>query len=330
MDILDAANQIGSLSDEEAHDLVESGVIEAAVIDRLMRWYGRGTSADPRGILDALAVFRWCAVEVDAILFWPRDVREEAVAAVGQRYGIDRDKVYELINTKNELMRPQPSLVRIAIEGIDGAGKSLIAESLRRTISERGEQAAVIEFPAYDSFFGNGIGRYLSGDLDQPDARSMALWYALDRWHAMTQSTIAEGFVILNRYTLSNVVFQSLRSPGCEAEVAEWVEILEHEVLMLPRPDLYVVLDVPVEIAVRNIAAKTGRDYTTRTHDVYESATDLQEGAAALYRKLASERSDAVLVPCTTERGELKDVDAISFRILQEIERRYTPLRTRA
>ena len=74
----------------------------------------------------------------------------------------------------------------IAFEGIDGTGKSVQMEALRQKLEERGLSVGVLSFPDYDSFFGGCVGRYLTkrdgvsaSDVDQ---RSMALWFAMDRW----------------------------------------------------------------------------------------------------------------------------------------------------
>ena len=76
----------------------------------------------------------------------------------------------------------------IAFEGIDGTGKSVQMEALRQRLEERGLSVGVLSFPDYDSFFGGCVGRYLTkrdgvsaSDVDQ---RSMALWFAMDRWAA--------------------------------------------------------------------------------------------------------------------------------------------------
>jgi len=93
----------------------------------------------------------------------------------------------------------------IAFEGIDGSGKTVQMQRLARRLSDRGMRVATRAFPAYDSFFGKEIGYLLSGaegvTADQVDHKSMALWFALDRFEAMRDYVDGEADVLLiNRY----------------------------------------------------------------------------------------------------------------------------------
>ena len=100
----------------------------------------------------------------------------------------------------------------IAIEGIDGSGKGVQYRLLRDALLARGYTVATRDFPAYDSFFGGEIGKLLSGAegtrADQVDGKSMALWFALDRFESFRDYRDgATDILILNRYVLSNAVY---------------------------------------------------------------------------------------------------------------------------
>src|SRR6266511_2463740 len=101
----------------------------------------------------------------------------------------------------------------VAVEGLDGAGKSTQVALLASALSA----VDVVSFPRYDTFFGRHIRHLLDGEgevsAQSVDPRSMALWYALDRvqW-ARDRKPATDGVVLLNRYTLSNAVYQSARA----------------------------------------------------------------------------------------------------------------------
>jgi dTMP kinase len=196
----------------------------------------------------------------------------------------------------------------VAVEGLDGAGKTtqvaLLAEALGAV--------EVVSFPRYDTFFGRQIRRLLDGTdgvsgraQPQPpsgeastaqvsaqtvEPRSMALWYALDRaqW-ARDRKPVSDGVVLLNRYTLSNAVYQSARSGE---DLFNWILQLEFEELGLPRPDATVVLDVPPDVSQARVAHRGDAE-----GDVYERATDLLARVRAGYLSAASRLPNVVVVP---------------------------------
>ena len=97
--------------------------------------------------------------------------------------------------------------IYIAIEGIDGSGKTVQIAQLLEEILAAGYRCREVSFPQYDGFFGEQIGAMLSGRhsvrADEVDARSMALWYAADRMRTMRDICPDDyDYIILNRYTL--------------------------------------------------------------------------------------------------------------------------------
>jgi len=181
----------------------------------------------------------------------------------------------------------------IAIEGIDASGKSTQTHLLADHLRAEGMTVEVRSFPHYESFFGRRIRALLDGDgslggitADTLDPRSMALWFAMDRWQSFTTSMRCD-VLLLNRYTLSNAVYQAARvdsNTGKEDgdELFAWILELEHTVLGLPRPQLTVVLDVDV--------STSGARSTARAHelgaspDVYERSEHLLQASRDRYR----------------------------------------------
>ena len=193
----------------------------------------------------------------------------------------------------------------IAIEGLDGAGKTTQVALLANALSA----IDVVSFPRYDTFFGRHIRELLDAtsglSAQTVDPRSMALWYALDRvqW-ARDRKPAPDGMVLLNRYTLSNAVYQSARAG--DPAMFEWVLRLEFEELALPRPDVTVVLDVGPETSQRRVAFRGD-------HDVYERAADLLARVREGYLAAAKTQRDVVVVDAS---GAPSDVHAAVLRAL--------------
>jgi len=161
----------------------------------------------------------------------------------------------------------------VAIEGVDGAGKTTQAELLRASVAAAGLDVKLRSFPAYDSFIGRQI-REMLRDSAPLDARSAALWFATDRRQALEHDPLGAEVEICNRYTLSNAVYQSARAPEDET-IYEWVLDLERE-LGIPAPDLTFVLDVTPALVAERTRARAELD-------AYERQRDLQDRVRARY-----------------------------------------------
>ena len=215
----------------------------------------------------------------------------------------------------------------IAIEGIDGSGKSVQFARLKAAIEAMGHTVEAREYPVYSSYFGSLVGEYLSGSggvkADTVDAKSMALWFALDRWEDMKNHRDGEyDYMLINRYVLSNGVYQSIRyiDLGKEDRV-EWVFDLEYNHFGLPRADLFLFYDVATAQAGENVMKKGFRDYVGgEKKDVYESSGGIQERARAKYLETAQRRDDIAVIQCMGASGfrTIDDIAAETLAVLKE------------
>ena len=215
----------------------------------------------------------------------------------------------------------------ITIEGIDGSGKTVQFNRLYDNLTALGYSVDVKNFPMYESFFGAQVGRFLSGeegvkatDIDQ---KSMALWFALDRFDAFRGWEDGKyDFLIINRYVLSNAVYQSIRDRDIgKPDIMDWVFELEYERFGLPRPELNIFFDVNTRRAGQNVDKKGFRDYVGEGRDVYESSGGIQERAREMYR-LASERYDDVCIIDCMDGGNMRSPDDIARDVMALIASR--------
>ena len=182
----------------------------------------------------------------------------------------------------------------IAFEGIDGTGKSVQMERLKERLTRRGLSVGTLSFPDYGSFFGGCVGRFLmkkdgvsASDVDQ---RSMALWFAMDRWAAFQDFDYRRFDVLLiNRYVLSNAVYQSIRDRD------------------LNGPD---ILDFVTEL----------RDYAGDEKDEYEKQDAIQIRARAKYLAFGERLRNVQVIPCM-EKGTLLPIDTIAQRVYDAVEK---------
>ncbi len=204
----------------------------------------------------------------------------------------------------------------IAIEGIDGTGKTVQLQQLYERLTGRGLVVRTLSFPMYETFFGAECGRLLSGSggvrANEVDQRSMALWYALDRFEAFRELDYSDADVLLiNRYILSNAVYQSVRDRDLgKPDLLDFVLELEYEHFKIPKADVHIVLDVNPETASENVGKKGFRDYVGDQPDIYEALPDIQKRARLKYIDYAKRMPNIRIIPCM-EQNRLKSIEAI-------------------
>ena len=216
----------------------------------------------------------------------------------------------------------------IAIEGIDGSGKSVQFARLKEAIEAMGHTVEAREYPVYSSYFGSLVGEYLSGSggvkADTVDGKSMALWFALDRWEDMKNHCDGEyDYMLINRYVLSNGVYQSIRDIDLGREdLVDWVFDLEYNHFGLPRADLFLFYDVATAQAGENVMKKGFRDYVGgEKKDVYESSGGIQQRAREMYLATAERRDDIAVIQCMGPDG-FRTIDDIAAETLEVLKQR--------
>jgi dTMP kinase len=142
----------------------------------------------------------------------------------------------------------------IVLEGIDGSGKSRQATLLAQYLNLAGVD---VEPTGHD--FGKLIRAALSG-ARKFDPTALALLFATDRIEhsiEISRRLVRGENVVGDRYALSNLVYYAagthgpLFGPGF-IERLNWIaHANEHAIA----PDLYVVLDVPVDVALARLQA---------------------------------------------------------------------------
>lgn len=218
----------------------------------------------------------------------------------------------------------------ICFEGIDGSGKTVQFGLLKQYLQQTGRSLLELSFPAYDSFFGSEIGALLAGDdavtAATVDPKSMALWYGLDRWKQLQGVDLAEyDYVLLNRFTLSNAVYQSIRVADREhsQRLLDWVLAYEHEQLGLPVPDVYIVFDVNRNVSLSNVQLKGHRDYVGSKADVYEASSDTMNRARECYLQVAEQFDHVALIQAVdAASGQMRSQDDIHAEVVRLLRER--------
>jgi dTMP kinase len=219
----------------------------------------------------------------------------------------------------------------IVIEGLDGAGKSTQIGMLKKWFSEKDLRCRYLHFPRTDTpWFGELIARFLRGeygDINQVDPYLVAMLYAGDRKDAapMIEAWLDEKYyVILDRYTYSNIAYQcaKLTSPEEARMLRDWILKLEFRHFAIPTPDINIFLDVPFRFTAEKLQNKRrgdDRNYLLGNRDIHESSLDFQRRVRDVYIAIASEDESLQVIKCFNSTGEILAPAEIFSLILEKL-----------
>ena len=215
----------------------------------------------------------------------------------------------------------------IVLEGTDGSGKATQTAALLERLQREQIDCRKIEFPRYEEESSALIRQYLRGDFgakpSDVNAFAASTFYAVDRYASYRQDWgdyyEKGGLVLADRYTTSNAVHQGSKLHGKERiDFFDWLFDYEYRLLELPKPDLVIYLDVPVDQTERNmhrreIQTGTAADIHERD-DGYLRACRVAAGEAA-------ERFGWTRIACTKD-GVMRSIDEIHedvYRAVKEV-----------
>jgi dTMP kinase len=220
----------------------------------------------------------------------------------------------------------------LAIEGIDGSGKSTQVKLLMKAMENKHMPYKYLHFPRTDApVFGDLIARFLRGNLgsiENVDPYLVSLLYAGDRYDAapLIRKWMKDGyFVILDRYVFSNIAFQcaKIQDAAKRKTLRDWILNLEFDYFHIPKPDLSLFLDVPYAFTFNNLsAARKGddREYLAGMKDIHEDDLHFQQKVREMYLWQVKENEDFIQINCMNEEGIMRSPEEISFEILKNIE----------
>ena len=147
-----------------------------------------------------------------------------------------------------------PTGILIAVEGIDGAGKTTQARALRDRLQAAGLDVLLTKEPT-DGPWGRKL-RASAQDGRLSPAEELEAFLEDRREHVQLElaPALAAGkVVIVDRYYFSSAAYQGARGMSPEAILAE-------NEAFAPQPDLLVLLDVPAAAGVARIRARGDKE----------------------------------------------------------------------
>ena len=230
----------------------------------------------------------------------------------------------------------------IVLEGLDGAGKSTQVKLLKEYLIGKGVNLRYLHFPRYDSpLYGELIGKYLRGDfgsIEQVHPQIVALLFALDRMDA--SATIKEWLaagdcVLLDRYVYSNIAYQCskiMMQPQFEEnreqfakDLRDWIFDTEYNKYGIPKPDLNLFLNVPIEFVDSKLKeSRSGdddRDYLNGKEDIHEADIRFQISVREIYLQQTELDANFVKVCCEDANGKMLPPADIFANIKEQVDK---------
>jgi len=216
----------------------------------------------------------------------------------------------------------------IAIEGLDGAGKSTQIKLLIDYFDSKNIETRFVHFPRVNQgVFGDLIAKFLRGEfgnVKDVHPQLVALLFAEDRkeFADTINEWLSTGYyVLVDRYVLSNIAFQCAKTEK-ETEkqsLQKWINHFEYDYNKIPKPDLTIYLDVPFSFTSNALIEKRGgdeRSYLNGKDDIHEKDFSLQREVKKEYDKLIQIDKSISAIPCYDLNNAMKSKEEIHQLIL--------------
>lgn len=178
-----------------------------------------------------------------------------------------------------ELLKHPYKGIYVALEGIDGSGKSTQLHLLAEKLRSEGLHVVLTSEPKSDSVIGKIIREVLSNKISMPSAAFQYL-YSADR--VMNQENIVKpslekGEIVLTHRSFWSVIPYGVMDKGMQSYDKKNAEVLMVAQGLLSQyhqficPDVTFYLDVPVDVAMDRLS------HMDKTKEIYEKKDKLAQ-----------------------------------------------------
>lgn len=213
----------------------------------------------------------------------------------------------------------------IIVEGLDGSGKSTQVALLEKYFTDENVSYKKIKLPDYDSPSSTLVNMYLAGefgkDANDVNAYAAGAFYAVDRFASYKLNWKKEYendvLILADRYATSNSIYQMEKIDESEwDEYLDWSADFEYNKIGIPKPDLVIYLDMPVEISQKLMTSRYNGDEGKK--DVHEANVEFLNKCrkTALY---AADKQGWKVIPCSDGENPLP-IDVIHNTIVDTVK----------
>ena len=215
----------------------------------------------------------------------------------------------------------------IVIDGLDGSGKQTQTKLLLERLIRENKNVISTSFPNYENKTGELVKLYLSGDfgyLNSVNAYQGSIPYAMDRYYSYVKDDWGkkynEGYIVIcDRYMTSNLIHQGPKLSDNELiPYIDWINDLEFNKLNIPKPDMVVYLDVPVEVSKKLMENRKNKFTNEDKKDIHEGNINYLKRCYEVVQKI-SKLQNWEKVNCSVT-GEMRSLEEINDDIYEKVK----------
>lgn len=226
----------------------------------------------------------------------------------------------------------------IVIEGTDGSGKQTQAERLKQRLEAEGYSVYTTSFPNYESDSSAAVKMYLNGQIRSKasdiSAKAASIFYATDRYITYkkeVEKVYEQGqqVIIFDRWVNSNIIHQGAKLISNISdeqvrkeklmEFVKWLDTLEHEDFEIPRADIVIYLNVPLDYTIKLREKRANKITGGEKQDIHESDNSYLSNTITA-GKLAAKLLDWEVIECV-RNDEMRSIEDISEEIWNVIQK---------
>lgn len=200
-------------------------------------------------------------------------------------------------------MKNKPKHILISFEGIDGSGKSSLAQCLYSTLVQAGNSVWLTAEPTSNRF-GKLVQEWILNSEDPLTAEEQILLFTADRLqHAeMVKNFIEKGFIVItDRFFDSTTAYQGINEKTCLL-----IQHLQDTLFSDIIPSATFLLDIDPKISLQRIQRKK---------DQFEVLSFLSS-VRKRYQKIALENPERVIILDSNQ--PLEELEKIMWKELQQ------------
>ncbi|MDR3260173.1 MAG: deoxynucleoside kinase [Fusobacteriaceae bacterium] len=168
----------------------------------------------------------------------------------------------------------------IVIEGTDSSGKETQTNRLFEKLKFINKKVRKVSFPNYDSPACEPVKMYLSGKFGENPLNinpyPISAMYAIDRYASYKTDWEEfyndDGIIITDRYVTSNMIHQGakIRDKVEKLKYLNWLEDLEYDKILIPRPNIVIFLNMPIFMALKLMENRKNKINGEDGKDIHE------------------------------------------------------------